>query len=237
MSITPQKERVVVFVAALLTIPASIVGVIYFLGVVTSLKFEWMHPVAPYAYSCITFAVLLWLTAFVMDYIAVRRAALAKPIAQIDPLPLIRAEEAERKRAVEGVAKDHCAYVQRTDQAILDLQSRPIEPTLKQRTIELANGLFELLRQQGPEPPDPLTERGTESQQRNLYFDWKKTIYYKYMAHFRNRVLQVDYELAALHILTKLEDDELDPPKIKCDTLNVKKIAEALHLVGTQMSN
>jgi hypothetical protein len=56
------------------------------------------------------------------------------------------------------------------------------------------------------------------------------------MAHFRNRVIQIDDELAAREIVTKLDYSELDPYRDKCE-VNVKKIAEALLLTANHMQN
>jgi hypothetical protein len=63
-----------------------------------------MAPLAPYIYSCIAFGMFMLLAAFVMDYVAIRRAAFARPqnsqpptliqaeTNAIDPTPQIQAE-------------------------------------------------------------------------------------------------------------------------------------------------
>jgi len=122
--------------------------------------------------------------------------------------------------------------------SVLFLPSRKPEELLKSRTLKLANELFDFLRKQGPEPPNPLSHRvGSEADQRqvfNAYFDWKKVTYFKYMAEFKDRVVKIDYELAAEGIFTKLERREIDPSETSQE-VDLKKIAETLLLVGTQI--
>ena len=124
-----------------------------------------------------------------------------------------------------------------------NLAAKPAEPTLKERTIQLANELFELLKKQGPEPPDPLSltlsQRGSEQKQERLltaYFDWQRHLYFNYMAYFRDRVAKLDYELAAARIFTKLEDDEINPPRAK-GQVDIKRIAETLLLEANRISD
>jgi hypothetical protein len=198
--------------AALVGIPGSIAGIVYLLGIYTSLKFAWLVPFAPYIYSSIVFALLMLLVALVMDYIAVRRAAFVKPV---NPQSLIEAEK----------------------------QERIAEVTLKQRTVQLANELFELLKKQGLEPPDPLSltlsQRGSEEKQQRLmtaYFDWQTHLYFNYMAYFKDRVVKLDYELAASRIITRLEDEEINPPRAK-GQVDIKRIAETLLLEANRMSD
>jgi hypothetical protein len=254
VSISP--KGFVFFTAAVFTILSTIFGFIYFLGVWTSLKFDWMRPAIPYLQAFAVCALLLWVTALVMDYIAVRRAAIAKPNqpASIDPTPLVEAEKKERIRAVESLAKDHSAAVTRIEQSIRDLNvnlrdhiaavvPKPIaEPTLKKRTTDLANELFALLKKEGPPPPNPLSQKGGIDEQKRAmktYFDWQNSTYYQYMAFFRDRVIKTDYELAAVGINTKLTRPELDPltkEVMENHDVDIKKIAEALLLTANQMS-
>jgi hypothetical protein len=57
------------------------------------------------------------------------------------------------------------------------------------------------------------------------------------MAYFRNRVVQIDFELAASGILTKLNEREIDPPRPMggAGEVNVKPIAEALLIASKQV--
>jgi hypothetical protein len=109
--------------------------------------------------------------------------------------------------------------------------------SLEKRTKQLADDLFALLREQGPEPLNPLRFKGSQEEQRgvfNAYFDWKRNTFFKYMAHFRDRVVKIDYELAAAGTLTGLDYKEIDPPP-SSQEVDVKKIAETLLLVGAQI--
>jgi hypothetical protein len=238
--------------AALLTIPASIAGVLYFLGIFTTLTFAWIAPFAPYLYSCVGFAVLMWLTLFVMDYLTIRHSVLRgqQKSAELpdvpDPRALIETEREDRDQAIEAVYKVLHANVARINQSLNDLAPKPIpELSLKQRTMQLTNELFALLNKQGPQPPEPLSlspsERNTEAKQTQAmkaYFDWQCSIYYQYMAFFRDRVIKADYELAAAGILTKLNRPDLDPftkEVMENRHVDVKKIAEALLLTANQM--
>jgi hypothetical protein len=117
-------------------------------------------------------------------------------------------------------------------------QSEPSQ-ALKARTQQLANDLFAFLQKQGPRPPSPLSSKGTQEEQRrafDAYFEWTKSTYFKYMAHFKDRVVTIDFELAAENIFTKLEPREIDPPQTSQE-VDVKKIAEALLLTASQMSD
>ena len=83
------------------------------------------------------------------------RSPLSGP-APIDPIPLVDAERKERIRAIENLSQNHYAAVQRIEQSIRDITvnlkdetaavaPKPaIEPTLKQRAIDVANELFGL---------------------------------------------------------------------------------------------
>jgi type II secretory pathway pseudopilin PulG len=111
------------------------------------------------------------------------------------------------------------------------------QKTLKERTVQLANELFAFLKKQGPEPPNPLSNKGTIDEQRralDVYFDWKKETYFKYMAYYKDRVVKIDYELAANGLFTGLYPREIDPPSTSQE-VDVKKIAEALLLTGSRM--
>jgi hypothetical protein len=238
VSISP--KGFVFFAAAVFTIISTIIGVVYFLGVWTSLKFDWMASAIPYLKAFLVCAVLLWLLALVMDYVAVRRAAFATPennsTAPPDFTPvtqMIQVEEKKRADAIEAVFKELWNQVGKINQSINDLRPKP-EPPLKQRTTQLANELFTLLNQQGPKPRNPLTVHDTEHNAAfNAYFDWTKELYYKYMAYYKDRVVKIDFELAANGHFTKLEDRELHPK----GEVDVKKIAEALLLTANQLTN
>ena len=226
----------IVLVAAIVSIPAAIATVLLFLGTISTLKFDWMHPIAPYIYSCIAFAALMWFVALAMDYIVVRRAAMAKP-SGLDPQPLVAVEKEERIKAVDGVYQILNPFIQRTQEAIHNLTSLPVEKPLKQRTTELAHELLELLKKQGPKPTNPLSAKvGCEEHGKvfDAYFDWEKNAYFKYMAYFRDRVVRTDYELAAEGIMTKLEPREIDPADTSRE-VDIKKIAEALLLTASHM--
>lgn len=109
--------------------------------------------------------------------------------------------------------------------------------SLRQRTLRLVDDLSAFLREQGPMPPHPLSGKGSEERQRrvfNAYFDWQKDTYYKYMAYYRDRVVQIDRELAAHQIFTKLTIQDIDPPEMN-GHIDVKKIAEALVLAAHQL--
>jgi hypothetical protein len=174
--------------------------------------------------------------------------------APFDPALLIETEKQERIRAVESLAEDHYAAVVRIDQSIRDLDvnlrdhiaavvPKPIlEPTLKERTTNLANELFALLKKEGPKPPNPLSQKGGIDEQNRAmetYFDWQNSTYYQYMAFFRDRVIKTDYELAAAGIHTKLTRPELDPlteEVMENHDVDIKKIAEALLLTANLLS-
>jgi len=108
--------------------------------------------------------------------------------------------------------------------------------SVKERATKLAHELFTFEKQQGPEPPSPLSVKGEEEQRLafNAYFGWKKDTYFKYMARYRDHIVKTDYELAAEGVFTKLEPKEIDPPQM-IGEVNVKKIAEALLLTASQM--
>jgi hypothetical protein len=146
----------VLILAAILSIPAAVATVVYVLGIFTTLKFDWLHAYAPYIHSCIAFAVLLWLTIFVVDYFQIRHAALMKSPA-VDVEALLAAIRTERDRSIaeERTERDRlidCAnhkidtWVERTNEALNRLTSKPTpelapEPTLKQRTMQLHDRL------------------------------------------------------------------------------------------------
>jgi hypothetical protein len=103
--------------------------------------------------------------------------------------------------------------------------------------MQLANELFAFLKTQGPEPPNPLSNKGTlDEQHRALdsYFDWKKDTYFKYMAYYKDRVVKIDYELAANGLFTGLYPREIDPPSTSQE-VDVKKISEALLLTASRI--
>ena len=116
----------------------------------------------------------------------------------------------------------------------------PQLPTLKQKTIHLAEELLGLLRELGPEPPHPLSDKsGTVAGQQqtfDAYFEWQRKAYYSYMARFKDRVVQIDNELAAAKVFTTLDDREIDPPKHN-GQVQLKKIAETLLLTAYHMPN
>jgi hypothetical protein len=111
---------------------------------------------------------------------------------------------------------------------------------LKQRTIQLADELFGLLRELGPEPPHALSDKsGTVAGQQqtfDAYFEWQRKAYHSYMARFKDRVVQIDNELAAVKISTKLDDREIDPPKNN-GQVQLKKISETLLVTAYHMPN
>lgn len=154
VSISPKGY--VFLAAAVFTILSSIIGFIYFLGVWTSLTFEWMRPVIPYLHAFIVCALLLWLIALAMDYVGVRRAALAKPIGDAsastptDYATLIQTEKVERDRAIGdaifAVNQNVNAHVGRINKILNDLTTKPPEPTLKQEIINLHDPLLHLNR-------------------------------------------------------------------------------------------
>lgn len=241
-------ERKVLIIAAIFGIPGSIAGIFYVLGIYTSLRFAWMTPLAPYIYSCIAFGVFMVLAALILDYVTIRRAALGPHPASVDPSPLVQAEEKARAQAIEAVYNVLYDNIGRINQSLNDLAPKQTaEPPLKQRTTELANDLFALLKAQGPQPPEPLSlpraDRNTvakQMQSMHAYFDWQRRTYYQYMAFFRDRVIKTDYELAAAGIQTKLTRPELDPltkEVMENHDVDIKKIAEALLLTANHMSD
>jgi hypothetical protein len=220
------------------TIFSGMIGGIYFLGVWTSLKFDWLQPAIPYFHAFIVCGVLLWMAALVMDYVAVRRAAFTKPVQvpQIDFDAKINVEKRERIYAVEELAKQHYQAMQRIEQSISNLTPKP--KSLKLRTIELANELFTLQGQLGPEPPNAFAGKTLAEQRGNFnsYFDWHRARFYRYMAYFRDRVVSIDYELAAHEVMTKLSDNEIDPPSSSGD-VDLAKIAQALLVAGNAIAD
>jgi hypothetical protein len=68
------------------------------------------------------------------------------------------------------------------------------------------------------------------------YFDWQTHLYFNYMAYFKDRVVKLDYELAASRIITRLEDEEINPPRAK-GQVDIKRIAETLLLEANRMSD
>jgi hypothetical protein len=119
----------------------------------------------------------------------------------------------------------------------LPLPALVTEPSLKQRVLGLANELFAFLQKQDPEPPNPLSVKGSQQEQRrvfNEYFAWKRNVYYNYMAHYRDRVVKIDYELAAVGIFTKLTEKEINPPQASQE-VDIKTIAETLLLMAHQL--
>jgi hypothetical protein len=231
----------VFFAAAVFTILSAIIGFIYFVGVWSSLKFDWLQPAIPYFHAFFACAVLLWIIALVMDYVAVRHAALEKPsssnfTAQYGTF--LDVERNQRTQAITDLYKHVNGYFNQADLKFNELFKPKIEPTLKQRTIQLANDMFALLRELGPEPPHALSHGdGTVAGQEqifNTYFDWQRRAYYNYMAHFRDRVIKTDYELAAEGIMTKLDDREISPASNDV-RVDIKKIAEALLLTAQRM--
>ena len=140
------------FAAAVFTILSSIIGFIYFLGVWTSLRFEWMRPVIPYLHAFIVCALLLWVIALAMDYVGVRRAALIKPqtvdfdgllaIERTERDRLLTAEKTERDRLIDCVNHKVDDWLQRTNETLNGLIRKPEpEPTLKQQIINLHDRL------------------------------------------------------------------------------------------------
>jgi len=109
--------------------------------------------------------------------------------------------------------------------------------SLKQRTLRLANDLLEFGDKRGPEPSNPLSYEGSDQTEQgrisNAHFEWKRSTYFNYMAHFRDRVVEIYYELAAAHIFTGLDYREIDPQATF--EVDVKRIAEALLRTASQM--
>ena len=56
------------------------------------------------------------------------------------------------------------------------------------------------------------------------------------MAYYKDRVVKIDYELAAIGIFTRLYSREIDPPQDTAE-VDVKKIAEALLLAAHQIAD
>jgi hypothetical protein len=230
----------VFFGAAVFTILSAIIGFIYFLGVWGSLKFGWLQPAIPYLHAFIACAVLLWIIAIVMDYIAVRRAALAKPSSSNFTTQygtFLDTERNQRTQAIADLYRHVNSYFNQADLKFNELFKPKVEPSLKQRTEKLASDLFDCLHKIGPEPAHPLSGKGTKEEQDavfNEYFDWKRNAYYKYMAYFRDRVVKIDYELAAEGFMTKLDEREIAPPQ-NSGHVNMKQIAEALLLISKQI--
>jgi len=225
--------------AAIVSIPGSVACILSLLGAVDSLKFAWLRPYAPYFYAVIACSILLWFVTFVLDYLDVRRSALADPSSNFTTRygVFLDVERSQRTQDIEAVYRKLNAEVQRINEFINDLRPKPApEQTLKQRTAQLANDLFALVNKFGPEPPNPLAGKTESEQQKRMkdLFSWKNGPYYNYMAHFRDRAVQIDYELAAEGIMTKLDETELDPPKNRGE-VNIKKIAETLLLTAQQM--
>jgi hypothetical protein len=147
-------------------------------------------------------------------------------------------EEQVERHAVEGYPLDKGGISFKITPATHLEENKTSAHSLEKRTKNLAEELFALLREQGTEPLNPLRFKGNLEDQRrvfNTYFEWKKKTFFKYMAHFRDRVVKIDYELAAAGIMTGLEYKELDPPP-NSQEVDVKRIAEALLLTAAHNS-
>lgn len=229
--------------ASAISIPSGIACVLTFLGQHDTLSFKWLTPYAPYAYAFFASGMLLWLVYLILDYADVRRAAFAKMENNDKPstnyITLIQTEKDERNQAIgdaiHGVRQQVNAEVDRINAALNELAKPKPEPNLEERTRQLSQDLFALLNRLGAEPPHALSDKsGTVAGQKqtfDAYFEWQKNAYYNYMAYFRNRVIQIDYELAASKIFTRLDDREIDPPKQNGE-VNIRKIAETLLLTA-----
>jgi hypothetical protein len=99
--------------------------------------------------------------------------------------PRYRLKRKARARDIESVYKALWDNVARINHSLDHLAHKP-EPTLKERTTQLANELFALLNQQGSQPPHALSNRtGSPDEQRKTFdahFKWQNDSYYKYMA-------------------------------------------------------
>jgi hypothetical protein len=247
MSIAPPKRhRALMITAAIISIPSGIACIFTFLGQHDTLKFAWLMPYAPIAYTCFTCGALLWLVYLILDYMDVRHAAFTKPSSNpnsTDYSTLIEQETKARAQAIKDIYTHVNGYHNQADIKFNKLFTPRTEPSLKQRTTQLANELFALLQKLGPQPPEPLSlpasEQNTEAKQlraQNAYLEWQKRAYYNYMAYFRDRVVRTDYELAAEGVMTKLDERELDPA---CNSghVDIKKIAEVILLTAQHMPN
>jgi hypothetical protein len=239
---TPSNAKgFVLLVAALLSIPAAISGTLYYLGVYKTMKYDWLLPYAPYIYSVIAFSIFAWGLWVVMDYLDVRRAALSKSVTTPNIDALIETERQETKRVTDAINWAMNNHIEKINERLNSLTPKPaLEPTLKERTMQLANDLLAMLKEQGPEPPHALSSKGTEKEQRQTfdkYFDYQKSTFWKYMARFRDRVVKIDFELAALGIYTKFEEREIDPPRPMggAGEVRVRQIAEKLLLAASQL--
>lgn len=205
------------------------------------LKNNWYFLISPTGNILLIFAGVLWLLAVVLwparkSEHSNSSLLIGLPVGS-DIKALVKAEEETRGQAIESLHKQMYDNIKRIDQSIRDLIPKP-QPPLKDRTKQLADDLFSLLKQLGPEPAHPLSnKRGTETEQKQTfdnYYQWQRDAYYQYMAYFKDRVVKTDYELAACRIFTKLDEKEIDPPR-NSGEIELKKIAQTLLLVASQM--
>jgi hypothetical protein len=154
----------------------------------------------------------------------------------------IQTERGNTNKAIEGVYKTFYDQVGQINSVLNDLRKSKPEPPLKERTTQLANDMFAMLKQQGAKPPHALSDKaGTVAGQTatfNAYFEWQNRVYYNYMAFFRDRVVKIDYELAAAGIMTKLTRPEIDCIQagvMENHNIDVKHIAETLLLTASRM--
>ena len=193
---------------------------------------------------------LLWITAFVMDYVDVRRAALAKKghPAPIDPMPLIQAEVNKRAEAIEAVYVVLYDNVKRINESINDLRPKPTaEPTLKQRVIAVCDDLKPFLAQYNstpePSPRSPEEEGFDWSVRRSIFqSDWRSKMGADFRLNFCARIpplideievrCQLPHEsLQALHKLLKTSTSS------ECTPDAVDRLRSELWVIADRMNN
>lgn len=217
------------------------------------MKFDWMRPAIPYLHAFIACAVLLWVTALAMDYIAVRRAALkpAKNYSPIDPNPLVKAEGEIRARAIEEIYARFDPAVQRIEKSIRDLDQKLIAaslpkpiPSPKERAIALCDELKGFISKWGP-LPEVATNPGEDNQawfaRRILEHDkWRSTMAAEFRLTFSSRTRTLSDEIKIISRLPSSQFDQLDQAikeaEASCDSEKVSTIRSELWNLAIKMN-
>jgi hypothetical protein len=117
--------------------------------------------------------------------------------------------------------------------------ARRTESPLKERALQLARDLFAFLREKGPDPKvDYSGVNSLEDAIRKAletHGPYIEAIHYGYLAHFRQRTIDLFHELAEHGIqVPEVKSWEIDPPQVARESY-IRKIAESLFLVAARM--
>ncbi len=211
-----------------------------------------MHSIAPYLYTCLACATLLWIITFVLDYREIRRAALAEsPAVDFDGLlvierverdRIIAAERAERDRLIDCVNHKVDTWIQRINETLNSLtpKSTP-EPTLKQKAIQLYDrlGAFEQEYEKKHGMQQDRDESGEDFVVRQLKEGIHQSI--QMAADFR---IQFEKEMRSLddHIQVNSEGSQsltidIDQAARTCTVKKIKEMRERLWECARTMTN